>query len=231
MDSLTQGGHANMMGGGQSGGAGGVKAFVQHVFSASDEHTADMLNNVQYALMGAVPVLLLNKAIQRFVPDIDPDKSAVEITIEVIFQILAMIIGVILIHRAITFAPTYSGVKHDVMSLSGSILLFLVVMLSVQTKLGAKMNILWDRAEVMWEGTADPKGGARTGLRKHAGYRESMTGGDAHSRSRSDADDDAPGGFIHPPQPSGAAGFRNQEPMIQSVAPANALLGSSFGSY
>jgi hypothetical protein len=81
----------------------------------------------------------------------------------------------------------------------------------------------------MWEGTADPKGGARTGLRKHAGYRESMTG---HSNSRSDGDDDATGGFIQPPQPSGAAGFRNQEPMMQpSVAPANALLGSSFGSY
>jgi hypothetical protein len=218
-----------MMTGGQSGGAGGVKAFIQHVFSSSDEHTADMLNNVQYALMGAVPVLLLNKAIQRFVPDIDPDKSAVEITIEVIFQILAMIVGVILIHRAITFAPTYSGVKHDVMSLSGSILLFLVVMLSVQTKLGAKMNILWDRVVVMWEGASDPKaGGARVGLRKHAGYRDPM-----HSNSRSDGDDDAPGGFIPPPQPSGVAGFRNiQEPMQESfVAPANALLGSSFGSY
>jgi hypothetical protein len=219
-----------MMGGGQSGGAGGVKAFVQHVFSSSDEHTADMLNNVQYALMGAVPVLLLNKAIQRFVPDIDPDKSAVEITIEVIFQILAMIIGVILIHRAITFAPTYSGVKHDVMSLSGSILLFLVVMLSVQTKLGAKMNILWDRVVVMWEGASDPKaGGARAGLRKHAGYSESFSG---HQNSRSDGDDDAQGGFLPPPQPSGAAGFRNiQEPMQPSVAPANSLLGSSFGSY
>jgi hypothetical protein len=227
MESFASNG-GNMTGGGQSGGAGGVKAFVQHVFSSSDEHTADMLNNVQYALMGAVPVLLLNKAIQRFVPDIDPDKSAVEITIEVIFQILAMIIGVILIHRAITFAPTYSGVKHDVMSLSGSILLFLVVMLSVQTKLGAKMNILWDRVVVLWEGASDPKaGGARAGLRKHAGYREPMT--DPHAHSRSDGDDEDQGGFMPPPRPGGAAGFRNIEPM--QVAPANSVLGSSFGSY
>lgn len=225
---------------GQMGGAGSppgnsMKSFINHVFSTTDEHTADMLNNVQYALLGVVPIMILNKTIQRFIPDIDPDKSAVEIVIEIVFQIISMVLGVIIINRAITFIPTYSGVKHDTLTLSSSTLLFLVVMLSVQTKLGAKMNILWDRGMAAWEG--DSRQGARAGLRKHSSYVE------GHTSSRSDGDDGddsggGGGGFIPPPimQTRGIGGggsdFRNiQEPMTPQIAPANALLGSAFGAY
>ena len=56
-----------------------------------------------------------------------------------------MFIGILLIHRIITFIPTYSEVKYETFYVTNIILAFLVIVLSLQTKLGEKVNILTDR--------------------------------------------------------------------------------------
>ncbi len=89
------------------------KTFFNHVFSASDESTAELLNVVQYASMGVFPVVILNKLIQRYVPDANPENSSLELLVEVFAQIVIMFCGVVLIHRMISYVPTYSGFKYD----------------------------------------------------------------------------------------------------------------------
>jgi hypothetical protein len=82
------------------------KTFLGHVFSSSSESKAEFLNVVQYSLMGVIPVVVLNKSIQRFIPEADPEKSSLEVLVEIFIQLVVMFCGIIVIHRVITYFPT-----------------------------------------------------------------------------------------------------------------------------
>jgi len=143
------------------------KTFLNQVFSTTEEGTAEILNVVQYSLMGVVPIVVLNKLVQRFIPEADPDKSTLELLAEIFIQLTIMFCGIIIIHRMIVYAPTYSGFKYESLNLTNVILAFLVIILSVQTKLGIKANILVDRVYDLWNGSSsnDKKGNVKNGVR------------------------------------------------------------------
>jgi len=139
MDSFSVGGaNINTVNNGNS--------FFSHIFSTNDESKAEFLNVFQYSLFAIIPVLLLNKFILYFIPDLDIDKSSLEILAEILLQIFFMFSGIILIHRFITFFPTYSGFKYDHFSFTNIIIAFFVLIFSIQTKLGLKVNTLYLRA-------------------------------------------------------------------------------------
>ena len=131
------------------------KGFLNHVFSTTEESTAELLNVVQYASMGVVPIVILNKLIQKFIPEADMEKSSLELLAEIFLQISVMFCGIIIIHRMITYLPTYSGFKYENLILTNVVLAFLIIVLSIQTKLGIKVNILVDRALEMWNGSEE----------------------------------------------------------------------------
>jgi len=121
-------------------------SFFSHIFSTNDESKAEFLNVFQYSLLAIIPVLLLNKFVHFFIPDLDIDKSSLEILAEILLQIFFMFSGILLIHRFITFFPTYSGFKYDHFSFTNFIIAFFVIIFSIQTKLGNKINTLFLRA-------------------------------------------------------------------------------------
>ena len=53
--------------------------------------------------------------------------------------------GLILIHRTITFIPTYSAAKYTEYNIVFIILAILMITMSLQTKLGEKVSVLVDR--------------------------------------------------------------------------------------
>ncbi len=130
----------------------GKPGFFKHVFNFDEDSKADMLNIIQYAVLALIPVVILNKLMQRFVPESDDDKSSIEITAEVLAQVIVMFMLILLIHRIITFIPTYSGEKYTGFSVTNIILAMLVIILSLQTKLGEKVSTLVDRVIELWEG-------------------------------------------------------------------------------
>lgn len=132
-------------------------SFLHHVFNFSDDSKDEMMNIVQYAVLAIIPVVVLNKLTQKFVPEADEDKGNPEILVEVIGQIISMFIGILIIHRIITFVPTYSGAKYCDFSVPNIILGSLVIILSLQTKLGEKVSILAERVIELWEGPSDVK--------------------------------------------------------------------------
>ena len=134
------------------------KTFFNHVFSGSDEGKAEILNVLQYVILAILPVILLNKSIQKFVPEADSEKTSLEILAEIFIQLLIMFCGIILIHRVITYVPTYSGFKYEDLNLTNVILAFLIIVLSIQTKLGIKVNIIVDRVNELWNGPAQQQG-------------------------------------------------------------------------
>ena len=66
------------------------KTFLGHVLSMTEESNAEVLNVIQYATMGVIPVVALNKIVQKFIPEADTDKYNLEILIEVLIQIIIM---------------------------------------------------------------------------------------------------------------------------------------------
>lgn len=135
----------------------GKPGFIKHVFNFDEESKAEMLNIIQYAVLALVPVVILNKVMQRFVPEADEDKGSVELVAEILAQVIVMFLGILIIHRIITFIPTYSGEKYAIFSVTNIILAMLVIILSLQTKLGEKVSILVDRVIQLWEGPKDTK--------------------------------------------------------------------------
>jgi hypothetical protein len=207
-------------------------SFITHVFSTSEESKAEILNVIQYSLTAIIPVVGLNKSIQKFIPEADIENSSVELLAEIFMQIVIMFIGIILIHRFITYFPTYSGYKYENFNLTTVILAFLVIVLSLQTKLGIKVNILSDRLMEMWNGPGEEK---KTSMRKRTGNSQQNHMMPNHTPSQADnldASNVQQGTF--PPAPAVTSSNRstgqNAPPSHNDYndfgpAPANSLIG------
>jgi len=128
------------------------KGFIKHVFNFDNDSKSDMLNILQYTLIALFPVVILNKLMQKYVPEADDKKATLEIIFEVIVQIIIMLFGLLIIHRIITYIPTYSGVRYVDFNIIYIILVLLMITLSLKTKLGEKVSILVDRLNELWGG-------------------------------------------------------------------------------
>ena len=62
----------------------GKPSFFKHVFNFNDESKSEMLNIIQYAVLAVIPVIVLNKLMQKYVPEADDEKGSVEITAEIL---------------------------------------------------------------------------------------------------------------------------------------------------
>uniref|UniRef100_A0A6C0KVG5 Uncharacterized protein n=1 Tax=viral metagenome TaxID=1070528 RepID=A0A6C0KVG5_9ZZZZ len=131
--------------------------FFKHVFNFEDDSKSEILNIIQYSLIAIIPIVLLNKGMQKFVPEADEEKGSLELLAEVVIQIIIMFLGILLTNRIITYIPTYSGTKYPEFSVTYIILAVLVITLSLQTKLGEKVSILVDRVMDLWDGKKDDK--------------------------------------------------------------------------
>lgn len=221
------------------GGADSQKtSFFSHVFSTTEEGKGEILNVGQYALMGVIPVVILNKLIQQFIPEADHGKSTIELTIEIAIQIIVMFCGMLLIHRTITYFPTYSGFNYENMNLTNVALAFLIIVLSIQTKLGIKVNILYDRLMELWNGPSSNQGKAngRNKMRVTPGMM-------SHVPSQADHLDSPPVQTdMFPPAPVATAVKQSSgsydmsmrgnpaPPVSSGPMAANSLLGGAFGA-
>ena len=209
------------------------KTFFNHVFSTTDESKAEIFNVVQYSLIGVIPIVLLNKLIQRFIPEADTEKSSVELLAEILIQLIVMFCGIILIHRVITFIPTYSEFKYESLTLTNVILAFLVLVLSIQTKIGIKVNILFDRIVDFWNGTSSSDDVPKKKVRVSQPVSQSR-----HVPSQGDHMDSYQGD-IFPPAPMVTSNKPTavQQQQAPGLGPeyygpmaANSVLGGAFGS-
>ena len=135
-------------------GMNSKKSFFKHVFSFDDDDKGELMNIVQYALLALIPVIILNKTMQKYVPEADEEKGSVEVSAEIIFQVVFMFLGIYIINKMITYVPTYGGVKYPDFSVTTIILAALMIVLSLQTKLGEKVSILVGRLSDLWDGTS-----------------------------------------------------------------------------
>tara|TARA_B100000963_G_scaffold348683_1_gene356673 strand:+ start:3963 stop:4697 length:735 start_codon:yes stop_codon:yes gene_type:complete len=126
--------------------------FINHVFNFDTETKNDLLNIGQYLLLALVPMALYNHLVDSLIPEPDESKGNLEILAEVVGQFALVLSGIFLIHRLITYVPTYSGRAYGTMNLFSIILIFIVLAYESHTKVGEKMKILIERLKELWEG-------------------------------------------------------------------------------
>ena len=129
--------------------------FFKHVFNFDSDSKAEMLNIIQYALLALIPIIILNKLMQKYIPEADEEKGSLEISAEVLLQVIIIVLGIFFVDRLVTYVPTYSGIKYLEFSVTTIVLATLLILLSLQTKLGEKISILFDRVMELWTGESD----------------------------------------------------------------------------
>lgn len=128
------------------------KTFFSHMFKFDDDTKVELLNVTQYAGLSIIPIVLLNKLVRRVIPETDETKGSLEILLEMIAQIIVLFVGMFYIHRLVTFIPTYSEKPYEPFILTSIVLPFLIILMSLHTKLGEKSNILFERIMVAING-------------------------------------------------------------------------------
>jgi len=211
------------------------RTFFNHVFSTTDESKAEIINVMQYAFLGLIPIVLLNKGIQRFIPEAKTEKSSIELILEIGLQMAVLFIGILLIHRVITYFPTYSGYPYETLVFTNVILAFLVIVLSIQTRMGLKVNILLDRLETYWNGDDYEDEEEST-----APVRRRQRPAPQHIPGQADSlDDSSLQNGIFPPAPTASKQSRGSPDVrgppgnggsSSDPVAANTVLGCSFGS-
>ena len=159
-----------------------------------------------------------------------------------------MFCGIIIIHRIITYIPTYSGFKYESLALTNVILAFLIIVLSIQTKLGIKVNVIVDRVNNLWNG--DDNGNKKDKVKKNVRVNNSQSS--QHNSSQADFLDNnssmqqgtfppAPvattkqtvgdGGFYDNMMGGSGVSQNNYGLLSGPVAASSVLGGSGFGSF
>jgi len=137
--------------------------FFNYVFNFDSDNKAILLNMFQYIVIALIPVIVLLKLIKEYIPEDDDKKESIELIIEIVIQIGVLFVAMYLIDKIIRYFPTYSNVPYTKFNEISFIIPTLVLIMTMQTKLGAKINILYDRVLEMWNGKNQSKGGNNQG--------------------------------------------------------------------
>jgi len=129
------------------------QGFFNTVFNMDGDSKAEMLNLVQYIIIAIIPCVFILKSVRYVVPEEDDSKGSIELLAEIVVQIVYMILAIYFSNKAIKYIPTYSGVKYVSEGDTTNFLLpFMILLLTMQTKVGAKVNIIFERIIDMWNG-------------------------------------------------------------------------------
>ena len=210
--------------------------IIGNIFKFDEDTQSEVLNVMQYSLLSVVPILLLNKSVQKFIPEADEEKGSVEVLAEVIAQIAFMFLGIFMIHRLILAVPTYSKIKYQDFHVTNIVLGFLVIVLSLHTKLGEKTNILIDRLFDMIEGKKPEQEGAQNQHNGGGGGNPVITQGLQQARQPTQAQN-----MVNSINGGAGQSFDQmyggpQTPLVNAQLPhdnlmaANEALGGSFGT-
>jgi hypothetical protein len=135
----------------------GKSGFIQHVFNFDESTKKYLMNSSQYLLIVLPLALLINKLLEDFVSEFDDSKGNVEILAEVVIQFAVLAFGIFLIHRIVTYFPTYSGVPYENINLFSIIMVLSFALYYSQSMFGLKIKLLGERLGELWNGKDEDK--------------------------------------------------------------------------
>lgn len=221
--------------------------FFYYVFNFDSDNKAVLFNMLQYLIFSLIPVILLLKFVKEYIPEDNDKKDNLELIFEIILQLGILFIAIFFIDKITRYFPTYSKVPYSKFNEISFIIPTLILIITMQTKLGAKINILYSRAMELWNGKSPLVGASNHG---NAKVNQQIATPGIHQVSRADTLDNtlmAPRANQLPAQnnismidalPNMMNGGTNyqgqamQNAFMETMEPmaANGALGGSFGS-
>jgi hypothetical protein len=131
---------------------GDTLGFFKYVFNFDEDNMCAIMNLMQYTIMAIIPVLFILKGVKNLVPEEDETKGSLEILVESVGQILFIVSAIWITNKAIRYFPTYSGCEYEDFTPTTFMIPFLIILSTMQSKLGLKLNILVDRVLDLWHG-------------------------------------------------------------------------------
>ena len=128
---------------------GDGSSFFNYMFSLSEGEKVDLLNMFQYILLAIIPILLVNKFIATYIPPLDRSKSTIEITSEILIQLIVLFTFIYFIHKLILFIPTYSKNPYPSINFLPIVLPVLFILFSLDKNMHDKSTILMNKIFVM----------------------------------------------------------------------------------
>ncbi len=139
------------------------EGFFKFVFNFDSDNKHRIMNMLQYTLLTIIPVLLILRGIKHIIPEDDESKGSLEILAESVGQVILIMLAIWFTNKIIYYIPTYSGEDYPKFNEISFIIPFILILATMQTKLGAKFNILIDRVSAAVFGKKDEQKGQQQG--------------------------------------------------------------------
>ena len=124
-------------------------SFVNYMFSMSDGEKVEIINMFQYLILAIIPVILIVRLMQNYIPPVNNKKATIEITIELIVQLVVLFGLFFFVHKLIAFIPTYTKQQYQNVQFLPLVLPLLFILFTMDKNVGEKAQLLLKRALVM----------------------------------------------------------------------------------
>ncbi len=129
--------------------------FIKHVTRFDTETKSELSNLLQYLIIVIVPIYVLNRTINGVIPKFNESKGNIELLGEVIMQVISLLLGIFIIHRIVTFIPTFSG--NNLGDLNFMNVVLIIVFSGLNSENGKKINHVYNRLLGVWNGEKPEK--------------------------------------------------------------------------
>lgn len=159
------------------------EGFFKYVFNFDEDNKNSFLNLFQYSFISIPLILIILKVINYYTPEENEEKGSLEISVEIIISIIILLLSIWFINKIIRFIPTYTGKDYKSFNEINFILPLFIILFTIQTKLGTKINILTQRLVDLMEGKTNLKD---KNIKKDYKTSQPISQGPSHQPSQAD---------------------------------------------
>lgn len=131
--------------------------FFSYVFNFDDNNRNLLLNLFQYSFLTIPFVIVILKLVNYYTPEQDDTKGTLVIVAEVLASVSVILLSIWFINKIIRYIPTYSKMEYAVFNETNFIIPLFIILFTMQTKIGAKINILVERLVDLYDGKTNLK--------------------------------------------------------------------------
>jgi hypothetical protein len=128
------------------------KGFFEYIFNFNRENMENISNMWQYTFIAIPLILICLKILNVLSPEVDEAKGSLEIFIEIFISINVLLLTIWFVNKIVRYIPTRSKTSYHTFNETNFILPFLIILFTIDTKLGNKINILIDRLFDLYNG-------------------------------------------------------------------------------
>ena len=133
------------------------QGFINYILNFNDENKNSLLNMFQYTFLALPLIIIILKITNYFTPEENNEKGTLEIFSEIFLTLSILLFSIWFINRIIRYIPTYSKSFYSDFNEISFVIPFLILLFTMQTKIGNKINILVDRIIDIYKGNVNLK--------------------------------------------------------------------------